>query len=67
MTPRKKGLADLRIPAGEEAAKEAFSEEREAAPEVPAGKASTVPADQAAGCSADTIEDGNGNYLEPPD
>jgi thiamine pyrophosphate-dependent acetolactate synthase large subunit-like protein len=32
----------------------------------PAGKASTAPAGQVEGCSADTPED-DGSYLEPPD
>jgi hypothetical protein len=33
----------------------------------PGGKASTAPADQIEGCSEDTITDGDGSYLEPPD
>lgn len=67
MTQPKKGLENLRIPAGEEGAKEALADLRETEPTVPAGKASPVPPKETAEYSADTIEDGDGNYLEPPD
>ena len=30
-------------------------------------KASTAPSEEIQGCAPDTIRDGDGNYLEPPD
>lgn len=67
MTKPEKGHQATRIPAGEQAAEEDRSTQPETAPDIPAGKASTAPAEQIVECSADTIEDSDGNYLEPPD
>jgi hypothetical protein len=41
--------------------------EADSEPSNPGGKASTVPEGEIKGCTTDTIADGDGGYLEPPD
>ncbi len=41
--------------------------EADSEPSHPGGKASTVREAEIEGCSPDTIADGDGGYLEPPD
>ncbi|WP_143177704.1 hypothetical protein [Cystobacter ferrugineus] len=46
---------------------ESRSTEPDAIPTSPAGKANAGPNEQIEGYAMDTITDGDGNYLEPPD
>ena len=43
------------------------SAESDAVPSTPGGKATAGPDEQIVGRAIDTITDGEGNYLEPPD
>jgi hypothetical protein len=67
MTQRGTGLGSLRIPAGEQGAKEVRSAAPEEESSVPGGKASTASPEDVEGYAPDTINDGDGNHLEPPD
>ena len=46
---------------------ESRSAESDALPSTPGGKANAGPDEQIEGRAMDTITDGEGNYLEPPD
>jgi hypothetical protein len=59
-------------PGGEQAAEDTTSEETRSArpdliPSSPGGKASTASKEDIQRCAPDTINEGDGNYLEPPD
>ncbi|MFL5345731.1 MAG: hypothetical protein ACJ8AT_13135 [Hyalangium sp.] len=64
--PEKKWDAAEEFP-GEQTPKEAPSDRPDTEPSTSGGKAPTAPAEQITRCATDTIDDGDGSYLEPPD
>ncbi|WP_257454486.1 hypothetical protein [Archangium lipolyticum] len=52
---------------GEQAPEDTRSAQPDAVPASPGGKASTAPGEDIQVCASDTIDEGDGNYLEPPD
>lgn len=67
MTEPEKKRDAVADPPGEQRPEEARSDHPDADPSTPGEKAWKIPADEIAGRATDTIDDGDGSYLEPPD
>jgi hypothetical protein len=66
-TQRGAAAADGEQRSDDTPSKEALSGREDERSPHPGGKASTAPEEENKECTTDTINDGDGNYLEPPD